>query len=65
MLSENFLTMQEIPRTADHAPSRTFYLYAVNLPKISRMLLIKSYKVFILQTVLNFYTFHFSSLILF
>ncbi|XP_010080254.1 PREDICTED: DNA-directed RNA polymerase III subunit RPC3, partial [Pterocles gutturalis] len=26
MLSENFVALQEIPKTPDHAPSRTFYL---------------------------------------
>jgi len=45
MLAENVLTMQEIPKTPDHAPSRTFYLFAVNMQKNARMLLLRSYKV--------------------
>lgn len=44
MLSENFVSLQEIPRTPDHAPSRTFYLYAVNVPSCARMLLQRCYK---------------------
>uniref|UniRef100_A0A493SZN9 DNA-directed RNA polymerase III subunit RPC3 n=1 Tax=Anas platyrhynchos platyrhynchos TaxID=8840 RepID=A0A493SZN9_ANAPP len=39
MLSENFVALQEIPKTPDHAPSRTFYLYTVNVPASARMLL--------------------------
>ncbi|CAK8689985.1 unnamed protein product [Clavelina lepadiformis] len=38
------LVMQEIPRTPDHAPSRTFYLFSVNVQKIAKILLIRSYK---------------------
>lgn len=44
MLSENFVSLQEIPRTPDHAPSRTFYLYTVNVPAVARMLLQRCYK---------------------
>ncbi|NWW89834.1 RPC3 polymerase, partial [Rhynochetos jubatus] len=44
MLSENFVSLQEIPKTPDHAPSRTFYLYAVNVPASARMLLHRCYK---------------------
>ncbi|NXE17049.1 RPC3 polymerase, partial [Lophotis ruficrista] len=44
MLSENFVALQEIPKTPDHAPSRTFYLYAVNVPSCARMLLHRCYK---------------------
>ncbi|KAM6039508.1 DNA-directed RNA polymerase III subunit RPC3 isoform 2-T2 [Chlamydotis macqueenii] len=44
MLSENFVTLQEIPKTPDHAPSRTFYLYTVNVPCSARMLLHRCYK---------------------
>ncbi|KAG9463543.1 hypothetical protein GDO78_021539, partial [Eleutherodactylus coqui] len=35
---------QEIPKTPDHAPSRTFYLYAVNPLSATRMLLQRCYK---------------------
>lgn len=45
LLAENMLVMQEIPRTPNHAPSRTFYLFAVDLHRVSRMLLMRSYKV--------------------
>nr|XP_031292405.1 DNA-directed RNA polymerase III subunit RPC3 isoform X2 [Camelus dromedarius] len=44
MLSENFISLQEIPKTPDHAPSRTFYLYTVNIPSAARMLLHRCYK---------------------
>ncbi|XP_047640777.1 DNA-directed RNA polymerase III subunit RPC3 isoform X2 [Phacochoerus africanus] len=44
MLSENFMSLQEIPKTPDHAPSRTFYLYTVNILSAARMLLHKCYK---------------------
>lgn len=44
MLSENFVALQEIPKTPDHAPSRTFYLYTVNVPASARMLLHRCYK---------------------
>uniref|UniRef100_A0A8B9GA49 DNA-directed RNA polymerase III subunit RPC3 n=1 Tax=Amazona collaria TaxID=241587 RepID=A0A8B9GA49_9PSIT len=45
MLSENLVALQEIPKTPDHAPSRTFYLYTVNVPAAARMLLHRCYKV--------------------
>ncbi|NXA12301.1 RPC3 polymerase, partial [Sapayoa aenigma] len=44
MLSENLVSLQEIPKTPDHAPSRTFYLYTVNVAAAARMLLHKCYK---------------------
>lgn len=44
MLSENFISLQEIPKTPDHAPSRTFYLYTVNTLSAARMLLHRCYK---------------------
>ncbi|XP_067831916.1 DNA-directed RNA polymerase III subunit RPC3 [Heptranchias perlo] len=44
MLSENFISLQEIPKTPDHAPSRTFYLYTVNLLPTARMILQRCYK---------------------
>ncbi|NWS47334.1 RPC3 polymerase, partial [Probosciger aterrimus] len=44
MLSENLVALQEIPKTPDHAPSRTFYLYTVNVPAAARMLLHHCYK---------------------
>lgn len=48
MWSEHMLVMQEVPKTIDHAPSRTYYLYNVNLNKVIRTLLGRSY-----QTLLN------------
>ncbi|NWS28917.1 RPC3 polymerase, partial [Polioptila caerulea] len=44
MLSENLVSLQEIPKTPDHAPSRTFYLYTVNVMATARMLLHRCYK---------------------
>lgn len=44
MLSVNLVTLQEIPKTPDHAPSRTFYLYTVNPLSAARMLLQRCYK---------------------
>ncbi|XP_069074042.1 DNA-directed RNA polymerase III subunit RPC3 isoform X1 [Pleurodeles waltl] len=44
MLSENLVALQEIPKTPDHAPSRTFYLYTVNILSTARMLLHRCYK---------------------
>ena len=40
-----FLYEQEIPRASDYAPSRTFYLFSVDLRQLSRMLIEKSYQV--------------------
>ncbi|NXO76371.1 RPC3 polymerase, partial [Sitta europaea] len=44
MLSENLVSLQEIPKTPDHAPSRTFYLYTVNVMAAARMLLHRCYQ---------------------
>ena len=44
MFSEHFVSMQEIPRTPDHAPSRTFYLFTVEITQLSRMVLEHCYK---------------------
>ncbi|XP_072166937.1 DNA-directed RNA polymerase III subunit RPC3-like [Diadema setosum] len=44
MFSENFLSVQEIPRTPDHAPSRTIYLFTVSLCQVSHMLMERCYK---------------------
>nr|XP_060614563.1 DNA-directed RNA polymerase III subunit RPC3-like [Anolis sagrei ordinatus] len=44
MLSANIVALQEIPKTPDHAPSRTFYLYGVDTLSAARMLLHRSYK---------------------
>ncbi|KAJ8289988.1 hypothetical protein GJAV_G00007470 [Gymnothorax javanicus] len=44
LLSENLVQLQEIPKTPDHAPSRTFYLYTVNPLPTARLLLQRCYK---------------------
>lgn len=45
MLAENLLVMQEIAKTTDHAPSRTFYLFSVVFPKTVRTLLARCYQI--------------------
>ena len=37
--------LQEIPKTPDHAPARTFYLFSVDLNQIARMLIVHCHKV--------------------
>ncbi|XP_076010720.1 DNA-directed RNA polymerase III subunit RPC3 [Genypterus blacodes] len=44
LLSQNLVQLQEIPKTPDYAPSRTFYLYTVNQLPTARMLLQNCYK---------------------
>ncbi|XP_059423533.1 DNA-directed RNA polymerase III subunit RPC3 [Carassius carassius] len=44
LLSENLVQLQEIPKTPDYAPSRTFYLYTVNQLPTARLLLQRCYK---------------------
>ncbi|XP_057690601.1 DNA-directed RNA polymerase III subunit RPC3 isoform X2 [Corythoichthys intestinalis] len=44
LLSQNLVQLQEIPKTPDFAPSRTFYLYTVNQLSTSRMLLQNCFK---------------------
>lgn len=44
LLSENLVQLQEIPKTPDFAPSRTFYLYTVNQLPTARLLLQNCYK---------------------
>lgn len=44
LFAERFVALQEIPRTSDYAPSRTFYLFSVDLQQLSRMLIEKSYQ---------------------
>uniref|UniRef100_A0A672LEB5 DNA-directed RNA polymerase III subunit RPC3 n=1 Tax=Sinocyclocheilus grahami TaxID=75366 RepID=A0A672LEB5_SINGR len=47
LLSENLVELQEIPKTPDYAPSRTFYLYTVNQLPTFRLLLQHCFKVHI------------------
>merc|ERR550534_221960 len=44
LFEERFLKMQEISKTGDYAPSRTFYLFSVDLPHLARLLLNRSYQ---------------------
>uniref|UniRef100_A0AAQ4P6W8 DNA-directed RNA polymerase III subunit RPC3 n=1 Tax=Gasterosteus aculeatus aculeatus TaxID=481459 RepID=A0AAQ4P6W8_GASAC len=44
LLAQNLVQLQEIPKTPDFAPSRTFYLYTVNQLPTARMLLQNCYK---------------------
>ncbi|XP_028985109.1 DNA-directed RNA polymerase III subunit RPC3 [Betta splendens] len=44
LLSQNLVQLQEVPKTPDFAPSRTFYLYTVNQLPTVRMLLQNCYK---------------------
>ncbi|XP_071325628.1 DNA-directed RNA polymerase III subunit RPC3 [Trachinotus anak] len=44
LLSQNLVQLQEVPKTPDYAPSRTFYLYTVNQLPTARMLLQNCYK---------------------
>ncbi|XP_052283471.1 DNA-directed RNA polymerase III subunit RPC3-like isoform X2 [Dreissena polymorpha] len=44
MFAQNFITITEISKTADHAPARSFYLFRVNLEQVARMLLEHSMK---------------------
>ncbi|XP_043935920.1 DNA-directed RNA polymerase III subunit RPC3 isoform X3 [Protopterus annectens] len=44
LLSQNLVSLQELPKTPDHAPSRTFYLYTVKTLPTAYMLLQKCYK---------------------
>uniref|UniRef100_A0A8C4R5N6 DNA-directed RNA polymerase III subunit RPC3 n=1 Tax=Eptatretus burgeri TaxID=7764 RepID=A0A8C4R5N6_EPTBU len=45
MLSENFISLQELPKTPDFAPARTFYLYTVKVQPTASMILQRCYKV--------------------
>lgn len=40
----NFIESQEVPRTADRAPSRTFFLWYVNYPKVIDTIIQRQYK---------------------
>lgn len=44
LLAESFVSLQEIPRTPDYAPSRTFYLFSVHLLQLARTVLQNCYK---------------------
>lgn len=44
LFTENILSLTEIPRTPDHAPSRTLYLFHLHFDNLVRLLLDRSYK---------------------
>uniref|UniRef100_K1P784 DNA-directed RNA polymerase III subunit RPC3 n=1 Tax=Magallana gigas TaxID=29159 RepID=K1P784_MAGGI len=44
LFSENFITTTEISKTPDHAPSRTFFLFTVNIQHVASMVLNRCYK---------------------
>ncbi|CAL1537610.1 unnamed protein product [Lymnaea stagnalis] len=46
MFAENFITLTELSKTPDHAPTRTFYFFNVNLIQVSRMLLERCYQLY-------------------
>ncbi|PVD20106.1 hypothetical protein C0Q70_20600 [Pomacea canaliculata] len=44
MFEEGFVTITELAKTPDHAPSRTFYLFTVDIRQVARMLKEKCFK---------------------
>ncbi len=44
MLNAGFLQMNEVPRTVDHTPSRTFFLWTVSLPVANQTCLLATCK---------------------
>ncbi|XP_003385389.1 PREDICTED: DNA-directed RNA polymerase III subunit RPC3-like [Amphimedon queenslandica] len=44
LLAENFITLQEVPRSNDYAPSRTFHLFSIELNTTTRIVLQRCYK---------------------
>ncbi|XP_060073587.1 DNA-directed RNA polymerase III subunit RPC3-like [Ylistrum balloti] len=44
MFSENFITLTEVSKTPDHAPSRTFYLFNVDIPQVARIVQQRCFK---------------------
>ncbi|XP_061172680.1 DNA-directed RNA polymerase III subunit RPC3-like [Saccostrea echinata] len=44
LFSENFVTTTEISKTPDHAPSRTYYLFTVNIQQVASLVLDRCYK---------------------
>ncbi|KAK3740110.1 hypothetical protein QZH41_012346 [Actinostola sp. cb2023] len=44
LFSENVISMQEVAKSTDYAPSRTIYLFSVNLKQLSRTLLERCYQ---------------------
>lgn len=46
MLNDNILSVSELSKTLDHAPSRTYYLFTVNVYQLIKKFLENSYKAF-------------------
>lgn len=44
LVAEHMVTIQEVPKSQDYAPARTFYLFSVNLQQVARVLLNRCYK---------------------
>jgi len=44
LLAGNYVHLQEVPKSSDHAPSRTFYLWGVKYDKVTEALLEEMYK---------------------
>jgi len=48
LLQERLISLQEVSKSGDFTPSRTFYLFSVDFPLVARLLLNRSY-----QTIAN------------
>ncbi|CAI9717057.1 DNA-directed RNA polymerase III subunit RPC3-like [Octopus vulgaris] len=44
MFADGFLFVTEVSKAPDHAPSRTFFLFRVEIPRVARMLLKRCYQ---------------------
>jgi transcription initiation factor IIE alpha subunit len=44
MLQHAYVYLQEVPRTSEHNPSKTFYLWSVRLPHVQALLVTEMYK---------------------
>lgn len=44
LFDERMVKVQEVSKTSDYAPSRTFYLFAVDLPSVVRLLMNRCYQ---------------------
>lgn len=44
MFTNGFITVTEVSKAPDHAPSRTFYLFTVDIQQVARMLLERCYQ---------------------
>ena len=44
MLEHNFVQVQEIPKSSDHVPARTIYLFNVNIEQVAQIIKADFYK---------------------